>query len=173
MSYNSSYMGSQSDSRQTANVILADENSFYYRFERDLAQAKHEVIIESPFITVPKLRNLKHVFESLMDRKIAVFIITRHPEEHDSFMAEQAEAGIQFFEKIGVQVFMSKTHHRKLAMIDRRIVWKGSLNILSHKNSRELMEREDDEKKAKDLFSFLKYDHVREIQNICYTKEEI
>lgn len=173
MSYNSSYMGSQSDSRQTANVILSDENTFYYRFERDLALAKHEVIIESPFITVPKLRALKSSFESLMKRKIAVFVITRHPEEHDSFMAEQAEAGIQYFEKIGVQVFMSKTHHRKLAMIDRRIVWKGSLNILSHKNSRELMEREDDEVKVKALFTFLKYDQVKDIQNICYTKEEI
>ena len=173
MSYNSSYMGSQSSSHRTANVILSDENTFYYRFERDLAQAKHEVIIESPFITVPKLRALKSSFESLMKRKIAVYVITRHPEEHDSFMAEQAEAGIQFFERIGVQVLMSKTHHRKLAMIDRRIVWKGSLNILSHKNSRELMEREDDEAKAKALFTFLKYDQVKDIQNICYTKEEI
>lgn len=166
-------MGSQSDSRQTANVILADENTFYYRFERDLALAKHEVIIESPFITVPKLRSLKHTFESLMERKIAVFIITRHPEEHESFMAEQSEAGIQYFERIGIQVLLNKTHHRKIAMIDRRIVWKGSLNILSHKNSRELMEREDDEKKAKAIFSFLKYDQVKDIQNICYTKEEI
>ncbi len=165
MSYNSSYMGSQSDSRQTAKVILSDENTFYYRFERDLSQAKHEVIIESPYITVPKLRNLKQAFESLMERKLACFIITRHPEEHESFMAEQSEAGIQFFERIGVQVFMSKTHHKKIAMIDRRIVWKGSLNILSHKNSREFMEREDDEKKAKELFAFLKYDHVSDIQN--------
>jgi len=166
-------MGSQSSFHRTANVILSDENTFYYRFERDLAQAKHEVIIESPFITVPKLRALKSSFESLMKRKIAVFVITRHPEEHDSFMAEQAEAGIQYFEKIGVQVFMSRTHHRKLAMIDRRIVWKGSLNILSHKNSRELMEREDDEMKAKALFTFLKYDQIKDIQNICYTKEEL
>ena len=173
MSYNSSYMGSQSSSHRTADAILSDENTFYYRFERDLAQAKHEVIIESPFITVPKLRALKSSFESLMKRNIVVFVITRHPEEHDSFMAQQAEAGIQYFEKIGVQVFMSKTHHRKLAMIDRRIVWKGSLNILSHKNSRELMEREDDEAKAKTLFTFLKYDQIKDIQNICYTKEEI
>lgn len=173
MSYNSTYMGSQSNSRQTANVILSDEKTFYYKFERDLAQAKHEVIIESPFITVPKLRSLKHSFESLLQRGIAVYVVTRHPEEHDSFMAEQAEAGIQYFERVGIQVFMSKTHHRKIALIDRRIVWKGSLNILSHKNSREFMEREEDEAKAKTLFSFLKYDQVKDIKDICYTKEEI
>ena len=150
---------------QTSTYILADENSFYYQFERDLREAKKEVIIESPFITVPKVRSLKSTFESLVKKGVKVFIITRHPEEHDSFMAEQAEAGIQFFEKLGIQVLMNKTHHRKIAMIDRKVVWKGSLNILSHHNSREFMEREEDEPKVMALFSFLKYDHVSEIKN--------
>jgi len=79
---------------QTVTYILADENSFYQRFERDLRDAKAEVIIESPFITVPKMRSLKPIFESLVKRKVEVFIITRHPEEHDPLMAEQSEAGI-------------------------------------------------------------------------------
>ena len=150
---------------QTATYILADENSFYYRFERDLLEAKNEVIIESPFITVPRVRSLKPIFESLVKRKVKVFIITRHPEEHDPLMAEQSEAGIRFFESLGIQVLMNKTHHRKIAMIDRKIVWKGSLNILSHRNSREFMEREEDVQKAKTLFQFLKYGQVSDIKN--------
>lgn len=150
---------------QTATYILTDENSFYYQFERDLLEAKHEVIIESPFITVPKMRTLKPLFESLVRRKIEVFIITRHPEEHDSLMAEQSEAGIQFFERLGIHVLMNKTHHRKIAMIDRKIVWKGSLNILSHRNSREFMEREEDIQKVTALFQFLKYDRISDIKN--------
>lgn len=84
-----------------------------------------------------------------------MFVITRHPEEHDSFMAEQAEAGIQFFEKIGVQVFMSKTHHRKLAMIDRNVLWRGSLNIRSQAKSREFMRGLEDGGFAVDLFRVL------------------
>ena len=150
---------------QTATYILADENSFYYRFERDLLEAKNEVIIESPFITVPRVRSLKPIFESLVKRKVKVFIITRHPKEHNSLMAEQSEAGIRFFESLGIQVLMNKTHHRKIAMIDRKIVWKGSLNILSHRNSREFMEREEDAQKAKALFQFLKYAQVSDIKN--------
>ena len=80
-------------------------------------------------------------------------------------MAEQSEVGIQFFESIGVRVLMNKTHHRKIAMIDRKIVWKGSLNILSHRNSREFMEREEDEPKVIAIFSFLKYDQISDIKN--------
>lgn len=164
MSYNSSYMGSQSDSRQTADYILTDENSFYYKFERDLNQAKQEVIIESPFITVPKMRSLKPVFERLVKRGVAVYVITRHPEEHDPVMAEHSEAGIEYFEKLGIQVLLCKSHHRKLAIIDRSIVWKGSLNILSHRSSREFMEREENKQKVEALFTFLKYDHVSDIK---------
>ncbi len=162
--YNKSEMDTKSPDSQTTSYILADETSFYYKFEKDLREARQEVIIESPFMTVPKLRSLKSSFESLINRGVRVYVITRHPEEHDSYMVEQSEAGIRFFEKIGVQVLMNKTHHRKIAMIDRRIVWKGSLNILSHHNSREFMEREDDQAKATALFSFLKYDQISDIK---------
>lgn len=160
MIYTSSNMGSQPSFHQTAGYILTDEKSFYYQFERDLDLAKREVIIESPFITASKLRSLKQIFESLIERQVRVFVITRHPEEHDPYMADQAEAGIRFFEKIGVQVLMSWTHHRKIAMIDREITWNGSLNILSHRNSREFMEREEDINKAKAMYSFLGYAKV-------------
>lgn len=162
--YNKSPTDTKPSDSQTTSYILADETSFYYKFERDLCEAKEEVIIESPFITVPKMRSLKPVFERLIQRKVKVFIFTRHPEEHDTFMAEQSEAGIQYFERLGIQVLLWKSHHRKLAMIDRKIVWKGSLNILSHHSSREFMEREEDKQKAKALFTFLKYDQVSDIK---------
>lgn len=162
--FTKSRLCSQSTDLQTATYILTDESSFYYKFEQDLNQAKQEVIIESPFITVPKLRSLKPIFERLVKRGVTVYIITRHPEEHDPVMAENSEAGIQYFEKLGIQVLLCKSHHRKLAIIDRSIVWKGSLNILSHRNSREFMEREDNKQKAEALFTFLKYDHVSEIK---------
>jgi len=162
--FTKSRLRSLSTDLQTATYILTDENSFYYRFEQDLNRAEQEVIIESPYITVPKMRSLKSVFEKLIERGVAVFIITRHPEEHDPIMAEQSEAGIQYFEQLGVQVLLCKSHHRKLSMIDRKIVWKGSLNILSHRNTREFMEREENKQKAEELFRFLKYDQVSDIK---------
>lgn len=147
-------------SSQTSGYILSDEKSFYYRFERDLIRAKEEVVIESPFITVSKMKELKPLFLSLIRRGLRVFVLTRHPDEHEGLMAEQSEEGIRFFEDIGVQVLMCRNHHRKIAMIDRRIVWKGSLNILSHRNSREFMEREEDIQKAQAMYAFLQYDKV-------------
>lgn len=140
--------------------ILTDEKSFYHQFSQDLLEAKQEVIIESPFITIPRMRSLKSLFELLIKKGVAIFVITRFPEEHSEHMSEQSEAGIRYFEALGAQVLLCKAHHRKLAMIDRSVVWKGSLNILSQGNSREFMEREENEEKAEALFKFLKYDQV-------------
>lgn len=145
---------------QTTSYILADENSFYHQFTRDLLEAKEEVIIESPYITVPRMRSLKSDFELLIKKDVAIYIITRSPEEHTEYMSEHSEAGIRYFEALGAQVLLCKAHHRKLAMIDRKVVWKGSLNILSQGNSREFMEREENKEKVEALFKFLKYGQV-------------
>ncbi len=54
----------------------------------------------------------------------------------------QAEGEISEFEIMGVQVLMcSGNHHRKLAILDRKVLWEGSLNILSQTRSREIMRR--------------------------------
>ena len=151
----------QNPSQVMTNSILADEKSFYHKFTQDLTEAKQEVIIESPFITVPRLATLKPVLERLIQKGVEVFIVTKYPNEHDELMSEQAEVGIRYFEALGGQVLLCKGHHRKLAIIDRNVVWKGSLNILSQTNSREVMEREENKEKAEIYFKFLKYDQVK------------
>ncbi len=143
------------------NSILYDEGTFYNRFKQDLLEAKQEVIIESPFITTRRLEMLKPMFEILVDRDVQVFIMTRDPQEHDESMSKQAEAGVRYFEVLGVQVLLCEgNHHRKLAMIDRKVLWEGSLNILSQSNSREFMRRIDSQKLTEELFKFLKFEKL-------------
>jgi phosphatidylserine/phosphatidylglycerophosphate/cardiolipin synthase-like enzyme len=138
--------------------ILYDETTFYNKFKQDLLKAKQEVIIESPFIATRRLEMLKPVFEILVDRGIKVFVITRDPKEHDESISKQAEAGVRYFEVLGVQVLLCEGgHHRKLAIIDRKILWEGSLNILSQTKSREIMRRIDSKDMALEMFNFLKF----------------
>ena len=141
--------------------ILYDEATFYKKFSQDLLKATTEVIIESPFITTRRLNSLKPIFERLVRKGVKVFILTRPPEEHDRDYAAQAEIGIRYFEVIGIQPLLCRGgHHRKVAMIDRRILWEGSLNILSQSHSRELMERTESNEKTQGYYKFLKYDKV-------------
>lgn len=141
--------------------ILYNEATFYNQFTQDLLAAKDEIIIESPFIATQRLSKLKPVFEKMVKKGIKVFIITRHPDEHDKVMAGQAEAGIHYFEVLGVQVLLCDGgHHRKLATIDRKILYEGSLNILSQSHSREFMRRIESRKLTEELFKFLRFDQI-------------
>ena len=73
-------------------------------------------------------------------------------------MEEQSETEISKLEALGVQVFLcTGNHHRKLAILDRTVLWEGSLNILSQTHSREFMRRLEGGGFAVDLFNFIGY----------------
>lgn len=135
---------------------LFDEKSFYSQFIEDLLECKNEIIIESPFITSSRMNGFRSVFEKILKKGVKVYVFTRDPREHDYEMAYQAEMEIQNFEKIGVQTLLcTGNHHRKLAILDRQILWEGSLNILSQAYSREIMRRIKNEAITLQTFDFL------------------
>lgn len=72
-------------------------------------------------------------------------------------MEPRSEEAITQFEIIGVQVLLCVgNHHRKLAILDRQLLWEGSLNILSQTHSREFMRRIEDKQLTTETFNFLK-----------------
>lgn len=142
----------------SSNSQLFDEKTFYQAFRSDLKHCRSEVIIESPYITKARMGTLDRIFEKLLERNVRIYIFTRNPIEHDQFMEPQSEETIRWCETIGIQVLLCLgSHHRKLAILDRKILWEGSLNILSQTKSREIMRRIDDKDTATQMFDFLKF----------------
>lgn len=140
---------------------IFDETTFYDSFIRDLKNCKNGVIIESPYITTKRMNLLLPIFNKLVKRGIKITIITRSPKEHEKNMAIQAERAIQNCEFLGIQVLLcAGNHHRKLAILDRTILYEGSLNILSQGYSREIMRRIYSEVLAKEMFDFLNFSQV-------------
>lgn len=142
----------------TYNSTLHDEKTFYQAFIKDLEKCQEEVIIESPFITSKRMKTLSPILNKLYNRGIKIFIITRDPREHNKGYEVQSESEIEAFENIGIQVLLcTGNHHRKLAIIDRQVLWEGSLNILSQIRSREIMRRLEGGGFARDMFKFLNF----------------
>ena len=122
-----------------------------------MEDCKKEIIIESPFITIERMNGFRSAFKKILEKGIKIFVITRDPKEHNETMGYQSEQEITNFELMGIQTFLcSGNHHRKLAIIDRKILWEGSLNILSQNNSREIMRRIEGKKFANEMFEFLR-----------------
>jgi phosphatidylserine/phosphatidylglycerophosphate/cardiolipin synthase-like enzyme len=120
---------------------LYDQTDFYPAFIRDLSDAMREVIIESPFISHKRINALYPSFRAAAKRGVVIVINTRHPSEHDPDYAPQAVRAITELQNLGAKVLFTGGHHRKLAIIDRGILWEGSLNILSQGDSCEIMRR--------------------------------
>jgi phosphatidylserine/phosphatidylglycerophosphate/cardiolipin synthase-like enzyme len=136
---------------------LFNETTFYQRFMVDLENCTKEVIIESPYITTGRMNMLMPIFKNLLEQKVKIYIMTRDPKEHSESMEIQSEETISQCERMGIQVLLCiGNHHRKLAILDRKILYEGSLNILSQNHSREIMRRIENETMALEMFNFLK-----------------
>jgi phosphatidylserine/phosphatidylglycerophosphate/cardiolipin synthase-like enzyme len=134
---------------------LLDQNNFYHTFEKDLAHARREVIIESPFISYRRLNYLLPLLRKLARRRVRVTINTKPPEEQDGDYIWQTEECIKALRQLGIEVLITGGHHRKLAIIDRHILYEGSLNILSQNNSCEIMRRIYSEQLAVQMVNFI------------------
>lgn len=136
---------------------LYNEKSFYKAFLKDLKTCQKEVIIESPYITTERMKFLFPVFQRLLHKGIEIHLITRDPADHeDAFYRNQSTNEILKCAEIGIRVETIKGfHHRKIAIIDRKLLWEGSLNILSQINSKEIMRRIESKEESKKMFDFI------------------
>ena len=135
---------------------LHDEDSFYKAFIHDIRSSEREVIIESPFMTKARLDCFIPQFNRLIKRGVKITVNTRHPRDLDGYMREQTWEAIKTLNKMKVKVRLYRgMHHRKLAVIDERIVWEGSLNILSQVYSSEIMRRIESPQMAVQLLRFI------------------
>lgn len=135
---------------------LYDEQTFYRTFMRDLSLCQNEAVIESPFITSNRVASLLPILRKMRSRNIRIVVNTRHPVEHNSPYDSQAWAAVEQMQQIGVEVFFTGGHHRKLAIFDHQILWEGSLNILSQNDSCEIMRRVQSADLANQMLQFIK-----------------
>ncbi|OGK51757.1 hypothetical protein A3B02_02405 [Candidatus Roizmanbacteria bacterium RIFCSPLOWO2_01_FULL_42_14] len=135
---------------------LFDEKTFYKAFIQDLDKCKKDVIIESPYITCSRMEIFKPVFKKLLSKKVKIFLITRDPMEHDENIRHQATNEILESKEMGINITLFRgNHHRKLAILDKKILWEGSLNILSQTYSCEIMRRIESKELVKQMYNFL------------------
>ena len=97
--------------------------------------------------------------QKLKSKHVKITINTRDPETHDDEnMRNDTRFALSKLQHIGINVLFTGGHHRKLAIIDRTILYEGSLNILSQNNSCEVMRRIESTQLAWQMIRFIKID---------------
>jgi len=113
---------------------------FYKAFQKDLSQAEDKVVIISPFITQNRIASFEAIFRELHQKGVRTFIITK-PFKEQSLSQDSGKEIAENLKRFNIEVIIKPLSHEKLAIVDGKIIWHGSLNILSHKNTSELMVR--------------------------------
>jgi hypothetical protein len=112
------------------------EHDFLDCFRADLAASTQCIQLLSPFVSPNRSSDYYAVFMALSVRSISVRAYVRpRPEQPEALRLTYPET-IRNLESRGVQVLYRPGMHEKVAAIDGRILWHGSLNILSHNDSR-------------------------------------
>jgi len=131
---------------------LYDEHGFYKAFSNDFKRAQSHVIIESPFVTVRRSKELTAIAGS---PSVKVTIYTRDPTHHEGNMVHEAGRGIEILERAGFKVVQcADMRHRKIAIVDDNVLWEGSLNMLSQNGSREVMRRTQSRQSCSQMRAF-------------------
>lgn len=137
---------------------LFNERTFYASFLDDARRCKEELIIESPFMTSRRINRLLPVIRDLREHGVKIVVNTREPEEHDEPMLGESHRGVIALQSLGVEVLFTGGHHRKLVILDRKILYEGSLNVLSQNESCEIMRRIESAELASQLLKFIRLD---------------
>ena len=136
---------------------LFNERGFHASFRRDLNRARKSVVIESPYLTERRAAYYAPLFRKLVERKVKVRVNTRLPGCHDERMKIQAKNAARILLGAGVEIHTYlDLRHWKLAAIDKAVLWEGSLNILSHGRSREIMRRTSSPILCREMIDFAK-----------------
>lgn len=76
------------------------------------------------------------IFIKLKTRKVRIIVNTRDPHEYDKNQRRNdTHRVIASLQRIGIHVLFTGGHHRKLVILDRNILYEGSLNVLSQNDS--------------------------------------
>lgn len=129
-----------------------DDTAFYAAFSKDLSNAGESVVIQSPYITERGLGRWLPICKALVDRGVTLCIYLKEPDNwhrrHHNNLPPDVVHSLQTFEsmltkfhQLGAHVNLRPKIHEKLAIIDGLILWDGSLNILSHRDTSERMTR--------------------------------
>ena len=121
------------------------EDDFHSGLRYDLENSGRYIIIMSPFITKSRLSTYVDLLRAKVEKGINLELVTRPPHQQGAADHSEIQKMLSYLEHIGAKVVQRSSMHQKVIVIDGRLVWFGSLNALSHKNTQELMFRLENE----------------------------
>jgi hypothetical protein len=111
---------------------IFNQHTFDAAVRQDIANARESVVILSGFITQSRVAALGDLLRHRLALGAKVRCVTRPPQTNGSMDPALSREALDALEGIGCTVDCRQQVHEKIVLIDKTIVWHGSLNMLSH-----------------------------------------
>ena len=121
--------------------IIFNKDNFLPVFNQDVSSAKKEIMIVSPFVRKRRTdQMIKHLKISI-ENNIRVIVVTRPKENYKPKDHTSLHRTLDLLTNAGVGVLFKSNIHQKFAIMDQKIVWYGSINLLSYGSAQESIMR--------------------------------
>ena len=115
--------------KQEVNTIY-DGRDYSEVFERDLVETSSEVVIASPGLRRNKIERLISLMKQRQEAGVLVTVITLDPESVSYGDDTEVHAMIREMQENGIYVRLTMEENNHYAVIDRKLVWHGGMNLL-------------------------------------------
>ncbi|MBN1625370.1 MAG: DEAD/DEAH box helicase family protein [Deltaproteobacteria bacterium] len=121
--------------------IIFDRDNFLPVFCNDMACAKREILIVSPYITKRRTLQIMAHLKIALDKNIRIIVVTRPVEDFKERDRVNLNMAMDLLEDNGIKVVFKSNIHQKFSIMDQRTVWYGSINLLSYGSAQESIMR--------------------------------
>lgn len=131
--------------------LIFNKDDFFPVYLRDIAVASKHVLIISPFVTKQRMLQMMEHFNGLLEKQVKITVITRPANDYDENRKILLSDLFSTIETGGVQMVYKSNIHQKFAIIDNKLTWYGSINLLSFGYSEETIMRLESSSIASEL----------------------
>ena len=124
----------------TARLVVTQKD-FFRLLTHDIQNADNRVVFYSAFLASHRIGEIQTVIRAAAERGVKVYVVTKPISDRKKSEAAIYSSLEQTLVEWGVCVVHKAKMHEKIVFVDDSVIWVGSLNALSFRDTQEVMER--------------------------------
>ena len=155
------YELSQDVERKHDDRFIYDSETYSEVFRGDIINAKAEVMISSPYVSTPGSERLIRIYSAMKSKDASISLITYPASHYSDDIKDRIENIHNRLNMAGIKVSFVDYIPSRYAVIDKEILWYGSMNLVSN------IKEDDDEMRivSKSVAKALIEEHTTDISN--------
>jgi phosphatidylserine/phosphatidylglycerophosphate/cardiolipin synthase-like enzyme len=121
--------------------IIFNKDNFISVFNQDIVAAKKEILIVSPFARQRRTHQMIQHLKTAIGEHILITVVTRPKEDFPKKDHPVLQKALDLLTRSGINIIYKSNIHQKFAIMDQKIVWYGSINLLSYGSAQESIMR--------------------------------